>query len=207
MLLVLLFVLIFISITIIALTPREDTNRLRTRGLGCSLIILAASFLLLVDLYQEAQFQQMLVLEWVDSSIKVHTSLLFALDGISILLIVLSSLLAPICILISWDSIKFLFKEFIMFIFLLEVLLMGAFSTLDLLIFFILFEAVLVPVFLIIGMWGVRTKKVRAAYYFFLYTLAGSILMLLSIAVIWAITGTTDYLLLTNIQIATNIQL
>nr|YP_010323239.1 NADH dehydrogenase subunit 4 [Virgularia schultzei]UKP88374.1 NADH dehydrogenase subunit 4 [Virgularia schultzei] len=199
---------LLISIIIIALIPRENTMKLRQQALEWSLITFALSILLLVNLHQEAQFQQIIEFNWVSTIGWFEGSpILFAIDGISIFFIILSTLLTPICILVSWDSIKFLVKEFIMCLLGMELLLIGVFSTLDLLIFYVLFESILIPMFLIIGVWGARAEKIKAAYYFFFYTLVGSILMLLSIAVIYRITGTTDYLSLTNIQIYTSIQI
>nr|YP_007476456.1 NADH dehydrogenase subunit 4 [Heliopora coerulea]AGF33132.1 NADH dehydrogenase subunit 4 [Heliopora coerulea]UKP87689.1 NADH dehydrogenase subunit 4 [Heliopora coerulea] len=193
---------ILISIIIIALIPRENSMKLRQQALEWSLITFALSILLLVNFHQEAQFQQIIEFSWVSTIGWFEGSpILFAIDGISIFFIILSTLLTPICILVSWDSIKFLVKEFIMCLLGIELLLIGVFSTLDLLIFYVLFESILIPMFLIIGVWGARAEKIKAAYYFFFYTLVGSILMLLSIAVIYRITGTTDYLSLTNIQI------
>nr|BAK18823.1 NADH dehydrogenase subunit 4 [Corallium japonicum] len=199
---------ILISMIIIALIPRENSMKLRQQALEWSLITFALSLLLLVNLHQEAQFQQIIEFNWVSTIGWFEGSpILFAIDGISIFFIVLSTLLTPICILVSWDSIKFLVREFIMCLLGIELLLIGVFSTLDILIFYVLFESILIPMFLIIGVWGARAEKIRAAYYFFFYTLVGSILMLLSIAVIYRITGTTDYLSLTNIQIYTSIQI
>lgn len=199
---------LLISIIIIALIPRENTMKLRQQALEWSLITFALSILLLVNLHQEAQFQQIIEFNWVSTIGWFEGSpIIFAIDGISIFFIILSTLLTPICILVSWDSIKFLVKEFIMCLLGMELLLIGVFSTLDLLIFYVLFESILIPMFLIIGVWGARAEKIKAAYYFFFYTLVGSILMLLSIAVIYRITGTTDYLSLTNIQIYTSIQI
>ena len=199
---------ILINIVIIALIPRENSMKLRQQALEWSLITFALSILLLVNLHQEAQFQQIIEFNWVSTIGWFEGSpILFAIDGISIFFIVLSTLLTPICILVSWNSIKFLVKEFIICLLGMELLLIGVFSTLDLLIFYVLFESILIPMFLIIGVWGARAEKIKAAYYFFFYTLVGSILMLLSIAVIYRITGTTDYLSLTNIQIDSNIQI
>nr|UKP87997.1 NADH dehydrogenase subunit 4 [Paratelesto sp. ANT50] len=199
---------ILINIVIIALIPRENSTKLRQQALEGSLITFALSILLLVNLHQEAQFQQIIEFNWMSTIGWFEGSpILFAIDGISIFFIVLSTLLTPICILVSWNSIKFLVKEFIMCLLGMELLLIGVFSTLDLLIFYVLFESILIPMFLIIGVWGARAEKIKAAYYFFFYTLVGSILMLLSIAIIYRITGTTDYLSLTNIQIDSNIQI
>jgi NADH:ubiquinone oxidoreductase subunit 4 (subunit M) len=84
---------------------------------------------------------------------------------------------------------------------------MGVFTVLDLLGFYIFFEAVLIPMFLIIGVWGAREEKIRASYYFFFYTLVGSVLMLLSIFYIYLITGTTDYLTLLNYSLDESVQI
>nr|YP_010323015.1 NADH dehydrogenase subunit 4 [Melithaea erythraea]UKP87829.1 NADH dehydrogenase subunit 4 [Melithaea erythraea] len=199
---------ILLSIVIIALIPRENNIKLRQQALEWSLITFAFSLLLLVNLHQEAQFQQIIEFNWISTLGWFEGSpILFAIDGISIFFIILSTLLTPICILVSWNSIKFLLKEFIICLLGMEFLLIGVFSTLDLLIFYVLFESILIPMFLIIGIWGARTEKIKAAYYFFFYTLVGSVLMLLSISIIYRMTGTTDYLSLTNIKIDSNIQI
>jgi NADH:ubiquinone oxidoreductase subunit 4 (subunit M) len=75
----------------------------------------------------------------------------------------------------------------------MEFFLIGVFSILDLLLFYIFFESILIPMYLIVGVWGSRERKIRAAYFFFLYTLLGSVLMLLSILYIYYQAGTTDY--------------
>ena len=80
----------------------------------------------------------------------------------------------------------------------LEVLLMGVFSALDLLLFYILFEGVLIPMFLLIGIWGSREEKVRASFYFFFYTFIGSVFMLLGLFQIYRVTGTSNYFALLN---------
>jgi NADH:ubiquinone oxidoreductase subunit 4 (subunit M) len=82
----------------------------------------------------------------------------------------------------------------------MESFLIGVFSVLDLLLFYILFESVLIPMFLIIGIWGSRERKIRASYFFFLYTLIGSVLMLLGIFYIYHVAGTTDYETLLSIS-------
>ena len=114
-------------------------------------------------------------------------------DGISILFLLLNTFLIPLCILCSWGSVKFNLKEFLMAFLMLDFLLIGVFCTLDLLFFYIFFESVLIPMYLIIGIWGSRARKILAAYYFFMYTLLGSALMLVSIAYIYWQAGTTDY--------------
>lgn len=123
-----------------------------------------------------------------------YTTLTFimGLDGISIFFVILTTFLIPICILVGWTTIKASIKEYCIAFLVLEALLIGAFSVLDLLLFYIFFESVLIPMFLIIGIWGSRERKIRAAYQFFLYTLVGSLLMLLAILLIYCQTGTTD---------------
>ena len=114
-------------------------------------------------------------------------------DGISLFFILLTTLLIPLCLLVSWDSIKFNLKEYLIAFLIMEFFLIGVFCILDLFLFYIFFESVLIPMFLIIGIWGSRERKIRAGYFFFLYTLLGSVLMLLSILYIYYQLGTTDY--------------
>jgi NADH-ubiquinone oxidoreductase chain 4 len=114
-------------------------------------------------------------------------------DGISLFFVLLTTFIIPICILSSWDSIKTNIKYFLVAFLILETLLIAVFVVLDLLLFYICFESVLIPMFLIIGIWGARERKIHAAYQFFLYTLLGSLFMLLAILVIYFEVGSTDY--------------
>ena len=118
-------------------------------------------------------------------------ALRLGVDGISVLLILLSTLLTPLCILASWSSIKTRVRAYMIAFLLLESLMIGTFAALDLFLFYLFFEAVLIPMFLIIGIWGGK-NRVYAAYKFFLYTLAGSVLMLVALFVIFARSGTAD---------------
>lgn len=131
---------------------------------------------------------------------------LFAADGVSLFFFILTALLVPICVLISWGVIRVLLKEFLMCLLFLEVFLIGVFSTLDLLLFYILFEGVLIPMFLLIGVWGSREEKVRASFYFFFYTFIGSVFMLLGLFQIYRATGTSNYLALLNIGLPSSTQ-
>lgn len=123
-------------------------------------------------------------------------NIIIGIDGISLYFVLLTTLLIPICILISWNSTSNVvsIKGLIILYLILESLLIGVFVVLDLLMFYVLFESVLIPMFLIIGIWGSRSRKIHAAYQFFLYTLFGSLFMLLAILMIWNISGSTDYL-------------
>jgi len=114
------------------------------------------------------------------------------LDGLSIFFIILTTTLTPVCILASWDEIDQNVKYFFISFLLLETLQIALFIVLDLLLFYIFFESVLIPLFFIIGIWGASVERIRASFLFFLYTFAGSLFMLLSIMVIYNHFGTTD---------------
>jgi NADH-ubiquinone oxidoreductase chain 4 len=115
------------------------------------------------------------------------------IDGISLFFVILTTFIIPICILSGWDSVRVQLKYFLMAFLLLESLLIAVFVVLDLLLFYICFESILIPMFLIIGIWGARERKIHAAYQFFLYTLLGSLFMLLAILVLYFEVGSTDY--------------
>lgn len=112
-------------------------------------------------------------------------------DGISVFFVALSAFLTPICILASWKSIKKRVKEYMIAFLVLETLMIGTFSALDAVLFYVFFEAVLIPMFIIIGVWG-GARRVYSAYKFFLYTLLGSVLMLVALLTLYFQTGTTD---------------
>jgi len=122
------------------------------------------------------------------------------IDGISILFILLTTFIAPICIFSGINSIKFKIKEFLIAILVMETLMLGVFCSLDLVVFYLFFEGGLIPMFLIIGVWG-GPKRVYSAFKFFLFTLLGSVLMLVAIISIYWITGTTDVIKLLDLRI------
>ena len=122
------------------------------------------------------------------------------IDGISILFILLTTFITPICVFSGINSIKFKIKEFLIAILVMETLMIGVFCSLDLVIFYLFFEGGLIPMFLIIGIWG-GPKRVYSAFKFFLFTLLGSVLMLVAIISIYWITGTTDVVKLLDIKI------
>ncbi|KIE05580.1 NADH-quinone oxidoreductase subunit M [Candidatus Jidaibacter acanthamoeba] len=125
---------------------------------------------------------------WIDGY-NVHYSL--GIDGISIFFVLLTTFLLPICILAGWNSIKKRVKEYMINFLVLEALVIGTFCAADILLFFVFFEAVLIPMFLIIGVWG-GEKRVYAAFKFFLYTFFGSVFLLISFIFIYYHTDTTD---------------
>ena len=140
---------------------------------------------------------------------KITTALNFivGIDGISLFFIILTTFLIPVCLLVGWTTIRMAVKEYCIAFLVLETLMIAAFSVLDLIFFYIFFESVLIPMFLIIGVWGSRERKIRAAYQLFLYTLVGSLLMLLAILLIYSQTGTTDLQILYATQFSESRQL
>ncbi len=133
---------------------------------------------------------------WINGLINFQ----LGIDGISILFIVLTTFIASISIFSAIHSIKFKIKEFLIAILILETLMIGVFCSLDLVVFYLFFEGGLIPMFLIIGIWG-GPKRVYSAFKFFLFTLLGSVLMLIAIISIYWIAGTTDVIQLLNFKI------
>lgn len=157
-----------------------------------------------------ADFQFVVEIPWLSS---ININLVLGLDGISLFFVILTTLFTPICLLASWDlslagggkksSLKLYWMAFLI----LESFVLFVFVVLDLLLFYIGFEAVLLPMFFIIGIFGSRSRKVRASFFFFLYTLLGSVFLLLSFALLYSETGTTDLRLLAMIPCDENRQI
>lgn len=135
-------------------------------------------------------FQFVTKLFWIPI---VNWNITLGIDGISLFFLLLTTLLIPLCILISWNTIYLNLKSYLISFLIIEFFLIEVFCVLDLLMFYLFFESILIPMFLIIGVWGSRERKMLAAYYFFLYTLLGSVIMLLSIFYIYTQVGTTEY--------------
>ncbi len=146
--------------------------------------------------FNSAEFQFVEEQSWINDFIKFK----LGVDGISILFIVLTTFITPICIISCINSIKDRIKEFLIAILVLETFMIGVFCSLDLVIFYLFFEAGLIPMFLIIGVWGGQ-RRVYSAFKFFLFTLLGSVLMLVAIIVIYWLTGTTDITQIYEIKI------
>src|SRR5687767_5473389 len=136
----------------------------------------------------KAGFQFEEKMDWVPAlGIGYH----MGIDGISLFFVLLATLLTPICILASWESVHVRVKEYMVAFLVLETFMVGMFCALDLALFYVFFEGVLIPMFLIIGVWG-GPRRVYASFKFFLYTLLGSVLMLLAIMAMYWQSGTTD---------------
>ena len=170
--------------------PKEAVDRnCRSVALVTTLATFLISLLLWVRFDPtKAGFQFEEKVAWVPAlNIGYHVGI----DGISLFFVLLSTLLTPICILASWESIKVRVKEYMIAFLVLETFMVGMFCALDLALFYVFFEGVLIPMFLIIGIWGGK-RRVYAAFKFFLYTLLGSVLMLLAIIAVYWQVGTTD---------------
>jgi NADH:ubiquinone oxidoreductase subunit 4 (subunit M) len=188
----------------ILFTNSENVNRIRTIALSFSMAALFVStFLWVLFDRSTAKFQFMEEFLWLPSS---NINFYIGIDGISVFFVILTALLVPLCILASWESINKYVKEYMIAFLVMETLLLIVFSILDVILFYIFFESVLIPMFLIVGIWGSRERKVRAAYMLFLYTLVGSVLMLLAILLIYSIAGTTDYQILLTVDFDETLQ-
>ncbi len=162
--------------------------RVRQVALGVTLVELAVGLALWAGFDpSRTGFQFVERPEWLGGAISYRAGV----DGVSMPFVVLTTFLTPFCVLASWRSISFRVKEFMIAFLALETLMVGVFSTLDLVLFYLCFEGGLIPMFLIIGIWG-GERRIYASFKFFLYTLAGSLPMLVAVIAIYALTGTTD---------------
>jgi NADH-quinone oxidoreductase subunit M len=178
---------------LVILSVRGDdatvASNARWTALWTSLIVLALSLILWVKFDQtEPGFQFVEDVKWLPD---YGVGYKMGVDGISVLFVLLSTLLTPICILSSWDVITRSVREYMLTFLILETMMVGMFCALDFVVFYIFFEGVLVPMFVIIGVWG-GERRVYSAFKFFLFTFAGSVLMLLALLAMWFQAGTSD---------------
>jgi proton-translocating NADH-quinone oxidoreductase chain M len=187
--------------------PSWNKKRIRSLALNFSIanLILSLFLWLLFDnsatRFQFAQlpFQAGNNGSSVDNSIStIYFSI--GIDGVSLFFVLLTCFLIPVCLLVAWSNVQTYVKEYYIAFLVMESLMIAVFSVLDLLLFYIFFESVLIPMFIIIGVWGSRERKIRAAYQFFLYTLFGSLLMLLAVLLIYFQSGSTDLQVLYTTQ-------
>lgn len=178
---------------IFILSVRDDEATMARNARSVALWTTFINFLLSLYLWFNfdstiAGFQFVEKVEWMPVlGLQYH----LGIDGISMLFVLLTTLLSPICILASWESIQVRVKEYMISFLILETLMVGMFCALDLMVFYIFFEGVLIPMFLIIGVWG-GTRRIYSAFKLFLYTLLGSVLMLLGMLVMFIDAGTSD---------------
>jgi NADH-quinone oxidoreductase subunit M len=170
--------------------PKEAVDRnCRSAAMITSLVTFLVSLLLWVHFDPtKAGFQFEEKVAWIPAlNIGYH----MGIDGISLFFVLLSTLLTPICVLASWEAVQTRVKEYMVAFLVLETFLVGLFCAIDLALFYVFFEGVLIPMFLIIGVWGGK-RRIYAAFKFFLYTFLGSVLMLLAIIAIYWQAGTSD---------------
>jgi len=182
-----LIVLPWLGILVLAFVPSRNTDLIRKIGAGFAglCFVLSLQLWVLFD-NQAVGFQFVEVKNWM-------FPVYFGIDGISLFFVLLTTFLILLCIIATWESIQTHVKAYMMAFLVMGSFLVCVFTVLDLLFFYIFFESVLIPMFLMIGIWGSRARKGRAAYLFFFYTLLGSLFMLLAILTIAFETGTTDY--------------
>ncbi len=171
-------------------------NTMRWIALTTTLTVFAATLVMWI-MFDPADtgFQFVVNYDWLAGGIGYR----MGVDGISVLFVVLTGLLMPITILSSWTSVTVRVREYMISFLVLETVMMGAFATLDLALFYVFFEGSLIPMFLIIGIWGGK-RRVQASYKFFFYTFTGSVLMLLGIMAMYWQAGTLDIAKLLTFQ-------
>ncbi len=193
------------GLVILAVRGDEDTvaSNARWTALWTSLIVFALSVVLWVRFDPaEPGFQFVESATWLP---QWGITYKLGVDGISVLFVLLSTVLTPICILASWDAIRVRVREYMLAFLILETMMVGMFAAMDFVVFYMFFEGVLIPMYLIIGVWG-GPRRVYAAIKFFLYTLAGSVLMLLALLAMWYQAGTTDIPTLLHTQFPASMQ-
>ena len=196
--LLILFPIIGIIVTLFL--SKNDLNytiKVKEIGLWTSLLNLILSIILAYNFDKtETNYQ---FVEHYELLPDLNINYYLGIDGISLPLILLTTFLIPICLITSWKKINHHINYFVICFLLLEVFLIGVFSSLDLFIFYIFFEGALIPLFLIIGIWGYQ-NRIYASYKFFLYTLIGSLLMLLGILTIYFYVGSSSYTVIEKIN-------
>lgn len=172
------------------LLPKDNKGLIKTFTLGYSLVVFAASLLLIgTTLDRPSAMTWVTDAPWISTpAIRYHVGM----DGVSLWLVLLSTFLTPISILLSWKYIDHRVKEFFAFLLLLEFGLVGVFVSLDLFLFYVFWEICLVPMYFLIGIWG-HDRRIYAAVKFFIYTMVGSVLMLAAMLYIYSKAGTFDY--------------
>lgn len=189
-----LTIIIFLPLigVLFILLTKGDEKKVNQICFNVSLLTSLLVFILSLLLWNNfdpnsAEFQFIEEQPWIGNVIKYKVGV----DGISILFVVLTSFVTPICIIATSNSVKFRQKDFFIALLLMETMMLGVFCSLDIFIFYLFFEAGLIPMFLIIGIWG-GIRRVYSAFKFFLYTLLGSVFMLIAIIFIYLKAGTTD---------------
>ena len=191
-----------VGVVFIAFLPKDAVQNARFVALWTTLVTFAVSLLIWINFDKTtANFQFVEEHAWLGDTLKYR----LGVDGISMLFVILTTFLMPLCILASWDSVTERVKEYMIAFLVLETLMIGVFCALDMILFYVFFEAGLIPMFLIIGVWG-GPRRVYASFKFFLYTLLGSLLMLLAMMAMYWHAGTTDIITLLQTKFPADMQ-
>jgi len=204
-LLTVLVALPVVGAVVLALIPRDAVRAQKVVGLGVTSLVFLVSLVFLRDFRPEPGMQFELTRTWLPAmGISYHVGV----DGISMWLVVLTTFLTPIALLGSWSSITDRVREFNVFMLLLEAGMIGVFVSLDLFLFYVFWEAMLIPMYFLIGIWG-HERRIYAAVKFFLYTMAGSVLMLVAFLVLYRASGlqTFDLMALARNPVAPGLQM
>ncbi len=187
-----LSLLVFLPVAgavLVALTRRRSEGFQRWAGLGVSTAVFLLSLVLVRDFRLVPQMQFVEQRPWIPAwGVSYH----LGLDGLSLWLVLLTTFLTPLCLLGSWTSIEKRVREFVVFMLLLEAGMIGVFVSLDLFLFYVFWEAMLIPMYFLIGIWG-HDRRIYAAVKFFLYTFAGSVLMLVAFLVLYNAAGRNTF--------------
>ena len=187
-------------------TQRGEDEAAKRNVRWCALATTLVTFFLSLQAWRlfdpaNAGFQLVEQRDWAGSGLTYK----LGVDGISLPFVILTTFLMPFCILASWESINTRVKEYMIAFLVLETLMIGVFCALDLVLFYLFFEGGLIPMFLIIGVWGGK-RRIYASFKFFLYTLVGSLLMLLAIMAMYGVAGTTDITVLLKTHFPADMQ-
>ena len=189
-------------LTFISSNSESDVN-LKQTALWVSFLNFIISLVVLFNFNQlDPNFQFVEKYYWLGDTISYHVGV----DGISILFVVLTAFLVPICILASYNNIKFSMKEYLIAFLALETFMIGVFISMDLILFYLFFEGGLIPMFLIIGIWG-GERRIYSTFKFFLYTLAGSVFMLLAVIFMYWEVGTSSIPILLKHEFSYDVQI
>jgi NADH-quinone oxidoreductase subunit M len=204
-LLVLILIINIITIIIVLITPLYYHNFLKIISLISSFFL----FLLMLKVWFNFDkltdnFQYVNHFKWSEH-LNIYYSI--GIDGFSILFLVLTTFLIPFCILYSWNNFIYSIKELLILLLSIEFLLINFFIVLDLVFFYIFFESILLPMFILIGCFGSRQRRIHASFQFFLFTLTGSFFMLMGIFIVYLHEGSTDFLVLNYSAFNKNFQL
>lgn len=193
-----------VGISVLCIVPKDD----RQDVLGTALVISTAMLFITIDLWCNFDKSELDYQYACQIPLIAEYNLVFSLgvDGISLLFLLLTVFIMPLCIFAA-SSVEKDTKQFIVYLLLIELFLILSFITTNLFFFYVFFESVLIPMFIMIGVWGSRERKINAAYYFFLYTLFGSFFLLFGILYLYTIAESTEYVVLSNLILSNEEQI